>query len=130
MTSKVVRGIRVIRKHNSIQRLAAGMLVALALGFTATRGAQVAASDGSSLGTANLLASVQVAANQAVAGTMQVAQDLRSLYNVYQLQNAPEVITASATASVAPLLSDEEARLIMCEVFQAPKPAEKKKCRT
>lgn len=127
IASKVVRETGVIRKHKSMKRLAAGVIVlALALALVASRGSQVAASDGSSLGSANLLAYVQVAANQAVAGSAQLAQDLRSLYSVYQLQNAPEILTAAVT----PWSAGDEARLIVCEIFQAPKPPEKKKCRT
>src|SRR5262245_38251365 len=105
----------------------AGMVIALALTAVASGPADVAASNGQSTPVANVLASLQMTASMALRGSLQAAQDLRSLYNVYQLQQLPEVASSAVAAT---LTSGEEARMIMCEIFPAPKPQPKKKCRT
>jgi len=118
-----------VNKQHNAKRLAAGMaaMVLLALAIATARPGPVAASnDVAAPAVASIMATVQVAAGQAYTGTLQFATDMRSLYNVYQLQSAAEVITASAQ----PAAIENEAELVLCEIFPKVAVKLKKKCRT
>ncbi|MBI3403915.1 MAG: hypothetical protein HY046_00460 [Acidobacteria bacterium] len=119
-----------LTKHNPAKRILIGIALTLALGFAASGPAKVAARDGQAeAGVGGVLATLQVAASQAVDGSVQMARDLRSLYSVYQLQSAPEL--ATVVHSATRVEADVVPRAILCEVLtQHAKPEAKKKCRT
>ena len=115
------------------KRWAAGIAAAAALAFTlaASRPVNVAAGSGTQA-AASPLATLEIAAGQFYYGMAQAATDIRSLYSIYQLQSSPNttpaIVAAEATIPAVNPLDHEDARLVMCEIFQPPPPP-KKKCR-
>lgn len=124
-------------KSNSGRRFLAGLvLAALAMVFTGARQFKVSADNGAIPQQApGLLATIGVLGAQLYAGGAQLASDFRSLYSLYELQSAPEILSATVrpserNAGFGSPLDTDGAHLILCEILQPPQPAQKKKCRT
>jgi len=117
----------VIKQHNA-KRLRAGMAATalLALGLGVARPGAVAASNGAAQPPTGLLAAITTAAGQTYSGALQFATEMRSLYNVYQLQASEKTFAVQLTAEG----STEEANLLLCEIFNKVPAASKRKCRT
>ena len=116
-----------IRRHNS-KRFLASLLTAVFLAVlvaSAPPTGVIASNAASQPVAASVLATLELAAGQVYGGARQFATDMRSLYSVYQLQAAPDSMTASRISGD----DQSEAQLILCEIFRKPM-VQKKKCRT
>lgn len=111
-----------LNKHNSLMRWLAGLLGILAL--AASGPSEVAASNGFAAPVIHAAASLHWAALRAVDGSVEIARDLRSLYSIYQLQTAPEIVPAVKATRTT---TETVPRMILCDLFQNAPSADSKK---